>query len=317
MGSKDNIRCKGKVRKMDNDSRIVRAIKETVKEIKFQIDYHGYYIMDSSMGNTAIRDIIMQGNSAMIARCGATEMRCVGEYISTGAFSETIKREISELSGVFPATDSILKQFCEYYMSCVAQADILALWGVGAECKVVKKKCGNKTKYTHLKALEPYYFEQPWSAALKNKKVLVIHPFDESIKKQYRNREKLFSNLSVLPEFASLTCVQAVQSIAGQKTEFQTWFDALDYMKTQIKAIDFDVAIIGAGAYSLPLAAFVKQQGKVAIQMSGATQILFGIKGKRWENIPEVSKLFNEYWVRPSEKERPKKSEKVEGGSYW
>ena len=56
---------------MDNDSRIVRAIKETVKEIKFQIDYHGYYIMDSSMGNTAIRDIIMQGNSAMIARCGA------------------------------------------------------------------------------------------------------------------------------------------------------------------------------------------------------------------------------------------------------
>lgn len=61
----------------------------------------------------------------------------------------------------------------------------------------------------------------------------------------------------------------------------------------------------------------MKQLGKIAIQMSGSTQILFGIKGKRWENIPEVSKLFNEYWIRPAENETPKKSEKVEGGSYW
>ena len=302
---------------MDNDSKIARSIKATIKEIKFHIDYRGYYIMDSLTGNDIIKDVVTQGKPAMVARCGATEMRCVREYISTGFFSETIRREISELSGVFPTTDSFLKQFCKYYMDCVAQSDILALWGVGAECKVVKTKCGNKTKYTQLTALEPYYFEQPWSAALKNKRVLVIHPFDESIKKQYRNREKLFLNPSVLPEFASLTCVRAVQSIAGQKTEFKTWFDALNYMKAQIKAIDFDVAIIGAGAYSLPLAAFVKQIGKVAIQMSGATQILFGIKGKRWENIPEVAKLFNEYWVRPAENEKPKRIEKVEGGSYW
>lgn len=302
---------------MDNDSKIVRAIKETLKKIKFRIDYRGYYILDSSTGNDIIKDIVTQSKPAMIARCGATEMRCVGEYLSTGAFSETIKREISELSGVFPTTDSFLRQFCEYYIDCVAQSDILALWGVGAECKVVKTKCGDKTKYTRLTALEPYYFEQPWSATLKGKKVLVIHPFEESIRKQYENREKLFPNPEVLPEFASLTCIRAVQSIAGQKTQFDTWFDALDYMKNQIKQADFEVAIIGAGAYGLPLAAYVKQLGKIAIQMSGSTQILFGIKGKRWEQIPEVSKMFNEHWVRPTENETPKKSEKVEGGSYW
>lgn len=302
---------------MDNDIRLVKVLKKAIKEIKFRVEYHGYNILDAVCGNECIKKLITENKGAMVARCGATEMRCVGEYLSTGAFSKMIKREIFELSGVFPTTDSFLKQFCEYYMDCVTQSDILVLWGVGAECKVVKTKCGNKTKYTQLTALEPYYFEQPWSVALKNKRVLVIHPFDESIKKQYRNREKLFLNPSVLPEFESLTCIRAVQSIAGQKTEFETWFDALDHMKNQIRATDFDVAIIGAGAYSLPLAAFVKQQGKVAIQMSGATQILFGIKGKRWENISEVSKLFNEYWVRPAENEKPKRSEKVEGGSYW
>lgn len=302
---------------MDNDSRIVRIIKDTIKSVKFGIDYCGHYVMDSLTGNDHIKDIVLQDRPAMIARCGATEMRCIGEYLSKGTFSERIKCEISELSGVFPATDSVLKQFCMFYMDCVGQSDVLALWGVGAESKVVKAKCGENTTFVQLTALEPYYFEKPWSVALRGKKVLVIHPFEESIRKQYEKRGKLFTNPEVLPEFASLTCIRAVQSIAGQKTQFETWFDALDYMKNHIKQADFDVAIIGAGAYGLPLAAYVKQLGKIAIQMSGSTQILFGIKGKRWENIPEVSKLFNEYWVRPTENETPKKSEKVEGGSYW
>lgn len=302
---------------MDNDSRIMRIIKEKIKTVRFRIDYRGYDVMDSSTGNDYIKEIVLQNMPAMIARCGATEMRCVGEYLSKGVFSDRIKCEICDLSGVFPATESVLKKFCEYYMDCVGESDILALWGVGAECKVVKAKCSEDTKYVQLTALEPYYFEKPWSVTLKGKKVLVIHPFEESIRKQYENREKLFSNPEVLPKFASLTCIRAVQSIAGQETKFETWFDALDYMKNQIKQADFDVAIIGAGAYSLPLAAYVKQLGKIAIQMSGSTQILFGIKGKRWENIPEVSKLFNEYWVRPTENETPKDSEKVEGGSYW
>ena len=47
--------------------------------------------------------------------------------------------------------------------------------------------------------------------------------------------------------------------------------------------IDFDVAIIGCGAYGFPLAAKLKQAGKQAIHLAGATQLLFGIKGKRWE----------------------------------
>lgn len=302
---------------MDNDSRLVRTIKRTIKAIKFKIDYRGYSVLGASEGNDSIKDLILTSQPAMVARCGATEMRCVEEYLTSGIFTDTIKQEISELSGVFPTTDAFLRRFCEYYVKCVAQSDILALWGVGAECKVVKTRCDSNTKFTQLTALEPYYFEKPWSEALKGKKVLVVHPFDKSIQQQYSKREKLFSNPDVLPEFKSLICIRAVQSIAGQKTEFDTWFDALDYMKNQIKQADFEVAIIGAGAYGLPLASYVKQLGKIAIQMSGSTQILFGIKGKRWEQIPEVSKMFNKHWVRPTENETPKKSEKVEGGSYW
>ena len=303
---------------MDNDNRIVKIVKKIIKSIKFKVDYRELDIICSESGNDLIKQMILNAKPTMIARCGATEMRCIGEYISTGSFSDTIRREISELSGVFPTTDENLKRFCEFYMECVEKSDLLALWGVGAENKIVKERCSNETQFTELTALEPYYFENPWSVALKEKKVLVVHPFELSIKKQYENREKIFINQDILPKFKKFSVIKSVQTIAGSRDErFSNWFDALNYIQEQISCIDFDVAIIGAGAYSLPLAAYVKSIGKIAIQMSGSTQILFGIKGKRWEQIPEVSKFFNEYWIRPSDKETPDQSKNVEGGCYW
>ena len=124
----------------------------------------------------------------------------------------------------------------------------------------------------------------------------------------------VFPGTAILPEFASLTCIQAVQSIAGEKTEYATWFDALAFMQNQISECDFDVAIIGAGAYGLPLAAYCKKIGKQAIQMSGATQLLFGIKGKRWDEHPFISNLYNDAWIRPNSNETPTQKSKVEGG---
>ena len=121
----------------------------------------------------------------------------------------------------------------------------------------------------------------------------------------------------MLPEFAELTVIPAVQSIAGDKPPFDTWFDALAFMQRRIDAADFEVALIGAGAYGLPLAAYCRSLGKQAIQASGATQILFGIKGRRWDDHPVISKLYNDAWVRPATSETPKAQNVVEGGSYW
>ena len=81
--------------------------------------------------------------------------------------------------------------------------------------------------------------------------------------------------------------------------------------------IDFDVALIGCGAYGFPLAAKLKQAGKVTILMGGVTQMLFGIKGSRWDTHPVASKLYNEHWVRPKPKERPVNADTVEGACYW
>ena len=64
----------------------------------------------------------------------------------------------------------------------------------------------------------------------------------------------------------------------------------------------------------------VKRNGKKAIHMGGATQLLFGIRGQRWENYIEhfdYNQFMNDYWVRPSSEETPQQSKNVEGGCYW
>jgi hypothetical protein len=173
-----------------------------------------------------------------------------------------------------------------------------------------------RTKFVPLQALEPYYYAAPWSEALAGKRVLVIHPFAESINRQYRNHRLLFKDLRVLPDF-DLVTLKAVQSIGGAQVAFASWFDALEEMCERVNEIDFDIAIIGAGAYGFPLAAYVKRIGKKSVHLGGATQILFGIKGRRWDDWPFFQQLYNEHWVRPSPSETPENYQFIENGCYW
>ena len=129
-------------------------------------------------------------------------------------------------------------------------------------------------------------------------------------------REYLFENKNILPEFELIT-VKSVQTIAGEECEYESWFAALDAMFIECMAYDFDIALVGCGAYGLPLAAKMKEAGKSAIHMGGVLQILFGIKGVRWDDHPTASKLYNKYWVRPLDEEKPKGAEIVEDGCYW
>ena len=115
-----------------------------------------------------------------------------------------------------------------------------------------------------------------------------------------------------------LKTIKAVQSIAGNQPEgFGDWFEALDWMKREIDKTDFDIAIIGCGAYGFPLAAYVKQIGKKAIHLGGATANLFGIRSNMVDNSEQLRALVNEYWVRASKEETPRGKELVEGSLYW
>jgi hypothetical protein len=67
----------------------------------------------------------------------------------------------------------------------------------------------------------------------------------------------------------------------------------------------------------LPIAAALKQAGCIAIHTGGATQILFGIKGRRWDSHSIISKFYNDAWVRPAAHEIPEQAAAIENGCYF
>lgn len=301
---------------MDNDKKVVKQLKKVYKSIKFKLDYLSKGVLEEDEGNDLIYETLQTGKPALIARLGSIETKCMYPWMKGKEPHQKTLDNGMYCAGIFPPTELDNINFSKIYSSAISNTDIMALCGVYKEKEIINKYCSTAT-FIKARSIEPYYFDNPWSRALKGKRILIVHPFQETIKKQYQIREKLFNNADILPSFYSIEYVRAVQSNAGAKSEFENWTAAYLRMCEEIEKREFDIAIIGAGAYTLPLCAHVKSIGKIGLQMSGATQLLFGIKGRRWDEHPIISNFYNNYWVRPSSEETPPNIEKVEGGSYW
>lgn len=288
----------------------------------------------SEEANEILKNIILKNEPFMCARFGSTESRAILNFQlkkkKISDFHASLKHikgkmniywkehpkflnNLIELSGFFPKDENLLENFVNLYTSDIKNLDLLGVWNEYEEFLQVPMD----TKLCKIRELEPWFYNEPWTAALEGKKVLVIHPFEETIKKQYQKKEKLYENENILPNF-ELKTIKAVQTIAGEKSEFKDWFEALESMKNQMEEIDFNIAIIGCGAYGFPLASHAKKLGKVGIHLGGVTQLLFGIKGKRWEewkHYTELRKNEGESWVYANE--IPKDYKKIENGCYW
>lgn len=276
----------------------------------------------------------------MISRLGGIEFETVDTYLSSISRHHPLKYiqgkqcpwwykdrlifEMANNTGFFPCDKPNLDRFAKLYIDCVLEMDIVGKFRK-SEIKY-NKFYSPYLKSTWITNLEPFWSEIPYTSALKGKRVLVVHPFAETIKKQYEKRTLLHHHPDTLPKFSDFYVIPAVQSLGGKADGFETWFDALHYMENEIDKHDYEVCLIGCGAYGLPLAAHVKRQGKKAIHIGGALQLLFGIMGKRWIDFEpfmldgkliDYSTLPNKHWVTPSEAERPQNYKVVERGCYW
>lgn len=283
-------------------------------------------------------DLIKQGLESdapfAVSRFGYSELRAILTYLHIKDHShrwrkvlsfaqgknvepwwhENTVKIITQNAGVFPVSIDIIERFVEETLREIEEIDVLGSW-LGGEVRI--KHLMPTTKFMRFHDFYHFLHKSPWTSSLENKKVLVVHPFEESIKKQYNKKELLFAEPYTLPDF-DLKTIRAVQSIAGNNPKgFNSWFEALDSMKSKISATEFDVAILGCGAYGMPLATYIKRLGKKAIHLGGNTQILFGIKGQRWEKDPQFSKVFNKHWVRPNITETPVGHETIDGNCYW
>lgn len=321
-----------------NALKVLRKIYAKVFNIK-PLQYSACE-QDVHVVSKLIYDTLMNDRPCMVARFGSTELMTMVNYLgiiqSDSSLIKYIKGEslawwwneniISQLqrwSGFFPATRENVVLFCELMLQDIKEVDILGSWI--PEERYFQDNIAGADKVSLL-LLEPYLSPNPWSRCLKGKKILVVHPFASLIETQYARREELFKNRDVLPEF-ELQTIKAVQSLGGDDNGFNDWFEALEWMKNEINKRDYDICLIGCGAYGFPLAAHVKRMGKKSVHLGGALQLLFGIKGKRWEasnyatnwGLPQDTYLsmFNDYWTKPTSTLTPVTANEVEGACYW
>lgn len=277
-----------------------------------------------------VQSAVETGTGLLISKWGTIELGTVCAYLNHELnipFIDIVQGKVNydrraaskylvKNAGFFPEDLSLTRNFSEQALRDFQQIDILGSY-ISSE-KYVARFNQSAIRANLDGYYAPFLWNKPWTSQLKGKKVLVVSPFVDSIATQYAKRELLFDDPNVLPEFKELHLVKAVQSLGGCCEGFNTWFDALVAMENEIDTYEFDIALIGCGAYGMSLGAHVKRQGKLAIHMAGWLQMLFGIYGNRWvRDQPQYAKYINEHWIRPSKAETPAAASQVESGCYW
>ena len=225
-------------------------------------------------------------------------------------WDNSVRASISVCAGVFPPTDAAIEEFCTVFTSYCQEMDLMINFGFPIG-RVHRTFCP-QAKMIHPWALTPFSHEHNWYGALANRKVLVIHQYPATIRAQYEKNVEFHQGQGPLPRFKELITYRPVNSIGGHCETFPSWPAALQKMMDDISRIDFDVALLGCGVYGVPLSVHIKRMGKIALYTGGATQIAFGIKGKRWDNLG----IYNEHWVRPDPSDAPANMGEIEGGTF-
>ena len=198
---------------------------------------------DRDKANELIFNLLSSENPCMISRYGTGEIGIVNNYLTVHSKKNIIKKSIEYIigdtglpwwdelffksmrlnAGIFPENIGILERFSERYLSDSKEIDLLGSFNYTEKYMPLRKDVIN----VHLECLYPFWSKKPWTLALENKKVLVVHPFTETIKNQYNQRELLFEDKRILPKY-DLKLLRAVQSNAGAKVTYKDWFEALN-----------------------------------------------------------------------------------------
>lgn len=234
--------------------------------------------------------------------------------------SPKLLKTVKTGSGVFPEDEGIYLQFADTYMAALGNADMNAYWGsVLMEEYMIGRIMGKDCLQYAMRALEPFQYDEPWTMALEGKNVLAVHPFAELIEEQYQRRDQIFPKNKILPN-CNLKVVKAIQS-SGETipSEYANWNEALDALYERCMGQAFQVALLACGSYAVPLASRLKDAGKQVIVLGGMMQLMFGIKGARWETSrPDIVAMYNDAWVRAGAADRVKNADKmVDGAAYW
>lgn len=272
-----------------------------------------------------------EGEGLLIGRFGTIEFE--GVYWTTmwpeSTWPEGRRGMLERNAGVFPSDMESVKSWATEYGAAIRESDILA---VGWHPPIVKEEAsllvrwGWKGKKVPLRSLEPYYVdcENRWSSVLKDEYLCVVTSFADTAAEQVQKGESVVWGKSaggLWPKQISFVKTGYAPSLAygraGWEESPESWKEAVEYVVGEVLKTGARVVFIGCGGLGMIIGAQLKAAGKICVVMGGATQVLFGIKGRRWEQHPVISGFWGDSWVWPAEEETPRGAGGVEEGCYW
>ena len=106
-----------------------------------------------------------------------------------------------------------------------------------------------------------------------------------------------------------------------ERRQHSDWAKALDALMSspEWNSSRSDVALLGCGAFGMPLAAHARSKGLSAMYIGGRLPTLFGIVGRYDRTLPQVRRRMNAHWISPLPEETPTmaRGSNLENHGYW
>lgn len=288
-----------------------------------------YYANNYSLqqSNDIVYNLFSDGKKHFIGRFGTTEIvtlyhQIIKRKYPWKRFPQSRRKLISTVSGMFSNSFHGLNVFLKENIKAVKNVDYLCIWEnhdvTPYEQFFLKKYANKDLRCLNKDAAEAFRCINPWTLALKGKKVLVVNGNDKLISEQFANKDKLFGK-GFWPEFELIT-YKPINTLAGnaKNPPYKTWKKCLRKMVDDISKICFDVALVSCGSYGMPLCSEIYKLNKTVMYVGGVLQFMFGIKGGRFEDVDNnYYSYINQYFKSPYEEDKPKDYQLVENGCYW
>ena len=282
-------------------------------------------ILNLELSNEYIIDLISRNEPFMITRVGiGAETYISSQYKKTNKINNYLIQSLNNNNGIYALEKNKIKIWCEQYIKAIEESTALATW----DKYVIQDQCILKPDgipSIHTRVLEPFYLcsknVKPWSHYLKGKKILIISPFVDSIRRQNEANFQIFSDgKRIFLEDQEFVYYKAYNTSAGNHLH-KDWAETFEIMCREVSKLDFDIALLGCGGYGLPLCRYIKSHmNKSVIYIGGGLQMIFGVMGKRWETTDywkDVIQKHNPRFIRPCGDEILNNCHKVENACFW
>lgn len=232
-------------------------------------------------------------------------------------------------AGVLLTTWASIVKYSDMYLKAFENCDMYSGWEVQGDVfkhiaqshEFIRTNYPSKSIFWAF-ALDIFHYvydEKAWTKSLRGKRVLIVSPFEESIRERVPKRALLYDGVDLFPdckfEYIKPPMTQAGEGSREFDVELAEFCQRLDALKDK-----YDVALVSCGGYGNLVCNYIfENHQKSAIYVGGVLQMYFGVLGGRWlkERADVVRMFLNEHWSRPKVSERPKNCDSIEHACYW